>query len=221
MSVRRRINWPTITIHQMYPLLVTLFLIFKSILAVVELTPEQIREELVKSEIIPDVIVQPPQNVVQVTYLKWFVLKNYVNFGTIIKANKLQSPPASINWPYENNTYYSLILTSPDAPSRASPNLREWQHWIVGNIRKNEWQEGLTLTEYRAPGFVRNTGLHRMVFLVFKQPKKLSFSAHTRRKRVLRSYFSTQVFSAKHNLSIVAANYLQIDCGSPDEETES
>lgn len=30
--------------------------------------------------------------------------------------------------------YYTLILTDPDAPSRAEPKLREWVHWVRVNI---------------------------------------------------------------------------------------
>ena len=50
-----------------------------------------------------------------------------------------------VNWNANQNSYYTLIMTDPDAPSRESPNMREFLHWIVVNIPANEIKEGEVL----------------------------------------------------------------------------
>lgn len=73
-----------------------------------------------------------------------------------------------IIWLYE-------FSTDPDAPSRAKPEFREWHHWLVGNIPGNDVGKGETLSEYVGSGPPQGTGLHRYVFLVYKQNDKINF----------------------------------------------
>lgn len=77
-------------------------------------------------------------------------------------------------------------MTDPDAPSRANPIRREFKHWVVINIPGNEVEKGYDLAGYIGSGPPQGTGnflpisgkhsilgLHRYVFIVYKQPKKL------------------------------------------------
>jgi hypothetical protein len=34
----------------------------------------------------------------------------------------------------DSNSFYTLVMSDPDAPSRSNPKMREWRHWVVGNI---------------------------------------------------------------------------------------
>lgn len=74
------------------------------------------------------------------------------------------------------NTQKSLYVSDPDAPSRNEPKFREWHHWLVVNIPGNDVSKGETLSEYVGSGPPQGTGLHRYVFLVYKQNDKLSCS---------------------------------------------
>lgn len=65
-----------------------------------------------------------------------------------------------------NNNY---IYLDPDAPSRKEPAHREFLHWSVVNIPGNDISKGDTLAEYVGSGPPKDTGLHRYVFLIFKQ----------------------------------------------------
>ncbi|KOB74116.1 Phosphatidylethanolamine binding protein isoform 2 [Operophtera brumata] len=67
-------------------------------------------------------------------------------------------------------------IPNPDAPSRKEPIYREWHHWLVGNIPGTSVAEGDLLSAYVGSGPPPGTGLHRYVFLVYKQPGKLNFN---------------------------------------------
>eukprot|EP00124_Ichthyophonus_hoferi_P004236 Ihof_evm2s443 gene=Ihof_evmTU2s443 len=64
---------------------------------------------------------------------------------------------------------YTLVMSDPDAPSRANPFLREFVHWIVVNIPGGDVEKGTTIAEYISPLPPKDTGLHRYVFVAYKQ----------------------------------------------------
>lgn len=61
------------------------------------------------------------------------------------------------------------MFSDPDAPSRANPSEREWLHWAVVNIPGSNVTAGNTIAEYVGSGPPKDSGLHRYVFLVFRQ----------------------------------------------------
>jgi phosphatidylethanolamine-binding protein (PEBP) family uncharacterized protein len=71
----------------------------------------------------------------------------------------------------QTENYYTLILTDPDFPSRVNPNLRELVHWVVVNIPSNRIEEGKTVLDYVPPAAPYASGLHRYVFILFKQTR--------------------------------------------------
>jgi len=50
------------------------------------------------------------------------------------------------------------LYSDPDAPSRAEPILKEWRHWLVGNIPGGNVSMGETLTGYIGSGPPPKTG---------------------------------------------------------------
>lgn len=88
----------------------------------------------------------------------------------------------------------------------------QWHHWLVGNIPGADVSKGETLSAYIGSGPPPDTGLHRYVFLVYKQNGKLEFdeprlpnnSADNRGK------FSIAKFAQKYELgNPVAGNLYQ------------
>lgn len=59
-------------------------------------------------------------------------------------------------------------MIDPDAPSRENPRF-EVRHWFLMNILESSIDSGEELFEYRGAGAPNGTGLHRYIFLVFKQ----------------------------------------------------
>lgn len=66
------------------------------------------------------------------------------------------------------------MVLDPDAPSRKNPKFREWHHWLVVNIPSNDISKGKELSAYIGSGPPKDTGLHRYVYLIYKQPGKLT-----------------------------------------------
>lgn len=83
------------------------------------------------------------------------------------------SPKDSIEAPVmtfggmESGRSYCVIMTDPDAPSRAEPTYREFIHWVVSDAFGAEPK---TVVDYVGPGPPCNSGVHRYVFLCYEQP---------------------------------------------------
>lgn len=61
-------------------------------------------------------------------------------------------------------------MVDPDAPSRRNPKNREYRHWLVMNIPGNDISKGDEVIQFIGSGAPKKTGLHRYVYLVYKQP---------------------------------------------------
>lgn len=79
----------------------------------------------------------------------------------------------TVLWESDKGALYTLLMTDPDAPSRQTPTFGEVRHWLVVNIPENKIEEGDTLFEYIGAGAPEGTGLHRYIFLVYKQSEKI------------------------------------------------
>ncbi|XP_015116345.1 protein D2 isoform X2 [Diachasma alloeum] len=158
-------------------------------------------------EVVPDVIDQVPPAVVDVTYLN--NLK--VEIGKELTPTQVKDKP-EVKWNAEAGEFYTLCMTDPDAPSRKTPTFREWHHWLVANIPENRVSEGEVLSDYIGSGPPKDTGLHRYVFLVYKQPGKLVFDEKrlTNRSGDGRGKFSIRKFAEKYKLGQpIAGNMYQ------------
>ncbi|KAG8198765.1 hypothetical protein JTE90_023527 [Oedothorax gibbosus] len=121
------------------------------------------------SKVVPDVVSVGPKLTALIRFDGVVV-----NMGNELTPTMVKDPPTSVHWPMEDQKLYTLCLTDPDAPSRDEPKLREWLHWLVVNVPHNtEIQSGSILAEYIGAAPPQGTGLHRYVFLVYKQQAKL------------------------------------------------
>lgn len=91
------------------------------------------------------------------------------NLGNILTPTQVKDKP-TVSWEAENGAYYTLLLVDPDAPSRANPKFREWRHWLVMNIPGTSIDRGDEVFGYIGSGPPKKTGLHRYVYLIYKQP---------------------------------------------------
>lgn len=159
-----------------------------------------------KLNVIPDVISAEPTDFLRVTYGK-----EQANKGNELTPTAVQNKP-NVEWAAEEGSFYTLLMTDPDAPSRTNPKMREWHHWLIGNIPGNQVDKGDVITDYVGSGPPKGSGLHRYVFLVFKQPKKISFTEGKISKTIGkgREKFSTKNFVKKYSLgSPIAGNMFQ------------
>ncbi|XP_013403127.1 protein D2 isoform X2 [Lingula anatina] len=101
----------------------------------------------------------------------------------------------------------------PDAPSRENPKFGEWHHWLITNIPGNSVSQGDVMSEYVGAGPPKDTGLHRYVFLLFKQSggKQTFEGLHklTNRSGNNRKSWKVRDFAKKYNLQLLAGNFFQ------------
>lgn len=131
--------------------------------------------------------------------------------GNELTPTQVKQQP-KVEWDANDETYYTLIMTDPDAPSRVDPKFREFRHWLVVNIPGDDVAQGEVLAAYVGSGPPKGTGLHRYVFLLYKQTGKLEFD-ETRvanNSRRDRPKFRAAHFAEKYNLgSPIAGNFYQ------------
>lgn len=82
----------------------------------------------------------------------------------------------SLAWKHKNNELYTLMMFDPDAPSRHEPTISEVRHWLVVNISGNAVNNGQTIVEYIGSGAPKGTGLHRYIFLVYRQNGEIDYN---------------------------------------------
>jgi hypothetical protein len=105
---------------------------------------------------------------------------------------------------------YTLVMVDPDAPSPSSPTLRNILHWLVTDIpgstspSQDIWATGQEKMPYLQPAPIE--GLHRYVFLLFKQDKSTQFD-NLIEAPPSRVTFSVAKFVETYKLGIPVAGY--------------
>jgi len=134
-----------------------------------------VRDELLKAEIIPTVIDDfTPSLLLQVSWSS----HDTAQLGNTLNPGDLKNAPAlTIVDPSGVPTKASLViaLTDPDAPSRDDPKWSEFCHWIAtapaaSTVAASGTVHPKTLDEvigYKPPAPPKKTGKHRYVFLAF------------------------------------------------------
>ena len=125
------------------------------------------------------------------------------------------------NWQYIFGSVH-FVFPDPDAPSRKNPKFGVWHHWLVTNIPGNSVSSGDVMSEYVGAGPPNGTGLHRYVFLLFKQQGKQDFpglNKITNHSSNGRPKWKVREFVNKYNLgSPIAGNFFQAEYDSYCEE---
>ncbi|KAH9388565.1 Phosphatidylethanolamine-binding protein 1 [Tyrophagus putrescentiae] len=169
-----------------------------------------IRRTMEAHQVVKDVIDNPPLHVAEVKYGSGVEMK----LGNELTPTQVQNVPTSISWPAESGDLFTVVITDPDAPSRQQPKYREWHHWLVVNIPGNDISKGDTLSEYIGAGPPKGTGLHRYVFLAYKQNGKINPDEKrlTNRSGEGRANFKIRDFAKKYGLGEpVAGNFYQAE----------
>ncbi|KAF1850194.1 PEBP-like protein [Cucurbitaria berberidis CBS 394.84] len=112
---------------------------------------------------------------------------------------------------------FTFLLIDPDAPTPDDPKFSYWRHWVVTNIpspsslTSDIIQSGRTLTQYLAPGPKDESGPHRYLFLLFKEPGglKLEKADVGGEEFVDRRSFPAAEFVAKHGLELVGLQWMR------------
>ncbi|XP_049879011.1 protein D3-like [Pectinophora gossypiella] len=157
------------------------------------------------SKIVPDVIPVAPTANIELKYPSGVQASQ----GNELAPTQVKDQP-TVTYEADPNAYYTLVFTDPDNYDGPELVYREWHHWLVGNIPGNQVTSGETLSAYIGSGPPQGTGLHRYVYILYKQPSKLSFDEPRLTNKSIdgRAAFSTKKFAEKYNLgNPVAGNF--------------
>ncbi|CAH1155348.1 unnamed protein product [Phaedon cochleariae] len=162
-----------------------------------------------KHGVVPDVVDVAPEQVIEVSYPSGAKVEH----GNVLTPTLVKDVP-TVKWEADKSAFYTVCMTDPDAPSRKEPKFREWHHWLVGNVPGSDVGKGEVLSQYVGSGPPQGTGLHRYVFLVYKQNGKLTFDEKrlTNTSGDGRGGFSIRKFASKYNLGQpIAGNLYQAE----------
>nr|CAH0098953.1 unnamed protein product [Daphnia galeata] len=100
-----------------------------------------------------------------------------VYFGNQIKPNEAALPPI-VSYEADPSSLWTLVLTNPDG--HLSEKDAEYVHWFIGNIPGNNIDKGEEIISYLQPFPPRGTGSQRLIFVLYKQDKKIDLSSYHR-----------------------------------------
>lgn len=159
-------------------------------------------------DVVPGVIPAAPTSLLTVTYPAGVT----VNGGAELTPTQVKDVP-QLSWTVETGALYTVVMTDPDAPSRKEPKFSEWRHWLVTDVPGSDVASGDVISDYVGSGPPLETGLHRYVLLVYKQPGKLTVDESLRKTKNQangREKWSVQKFAEQHGLGTpVAGNLFQ------------
>ncbi|KAI9483115.1 MAG: phosphatidylethanolamine-binding protein [Benjaminiella poitrasii] len=175
-----------------------------------------INNTLKEINLIPDVIKDDfqPKTLLKISFEKNDKRVEFGNYLTPNDANERPKVDFVVPTTEEPGiSFYTLVMTDPDAPSVEDKKFGPWRHWIVVNISGNDLHNSITKDEnqhtpYIGPGPVANTGTHRYTFLLYKQLKNYqSFEPMKHEQREDRRKFKLREFESKNHLELVAMNF--------------
>ncbi|XP_072154799.1 protein D3 isoform X1 [Bemisia tabaci] len=161
-------------------------------------TDATIRADLIRNGIIPEFIIKPPKYEAFIT----FHGSIEPDMGNILRPEQVRWAPHAIEFKFKPNSYYCIVMTGLDEPSKAMPTKREFLHWIVGNMPEDNLAIAEHIAEYYPVLPKKDTGLHRYLLLVYEQKKKIDFKEFrlTCRNDWGRAKWSSRKFADKYKL---------------------
>lgn len=103
-----------------------------------------------------------------VSQLKWSSGAS-ANLGKKLAPSDMSDEP-SVSWLCDPHEKYSAFLFALDVLGKDNDLLDEGRLWFVANITNCDWRNSEIVVDYLPPTPLHDTGEHRYVFLVYKQP---------------------------------------------------
>ncbi|KAF8395382.1 hypothetical protein HHK36_019328 [Tetracentron sinense] len=96
-------------------------------------------------------------------------------------------------------SFFTLVMTDPDVPGPSDPYQREHLHWLVTDIPgTTDATFGKEMVSYELPR--PNIGIHRFVFVLFKQKRRQTVTTPSSR-----DHFNTRKFADENELGLPVA----------------
>ncbi len=148
---------------------------------------------MVKNDVVPEIIETSPHSTIKILYPNGY----YVKAGNVMKTIDVAEQPL-VYWKTDpiQKYYYTLLMISPDYPTRAHPTLANFLHWMVVNIPGGHVEDGEVICDYLGALPEPDRDLHRYIFLVYKQKAKTNY-AHDFERIYVDDFLSRERFSIK------------------------
>ncbi|KAH4922036.1 hypothetical protein HBI79_182870 [Parastagonospora nodorum] len=136
---------------------------------------------------------------------------SFVRVSQVAHTPKISISPSS---PSDSESY-TLMLIDPDAPTPADPKFAYWRHWVVCHIPStsstNISESGVTLTKYLPPGPKDESGPHRYLFLLFREPAGVEVGKEDvgGEEFVERRSFGAAEWVERHGLELVGVQWMR------------
>lgn len=121
--------------------------------------------------------------------------------GQELLPSALTSKPRVFIRGADLRTFFTLVMTDPDFPNPSDPCMREHLHWLVTDIPgTTDATFGRELVSYEMPS--PKIGIHRYVFVLFKQKQRRSVAAAAPPSTATnsRDHFNTRRFAEENDL---------------------
>lgn len=136
--------------------------------------------------------------------------------GSLVRVSDVKEQP-SVTFSTTSGTSsaqsLTLLLIDPDAPTPEDPKFSYWRHWVVTNIPSNsgDVNEGTTVTPYLAPGPKDESGPHRYLFLLFKEPTEFKVTKEDvgGEEFVERRSFGAREWAERCGLELVGVQWMR------------
>ncbi|XP_055304024.1 uncharacterized protein LOC129569316 [Sitodiplosis mosellana] len=174
----------------------SIFLLFVAIVLHCDAS-SYLEEAFEKNEILSDLNIEAPESFLNVVYPGGAEL----NLGNKLNTSDVQGRP-KLTWDIEKDSYYTVVFTLPDTPTRATQTLREFRMWLKMNIPGNDVQKGDEVEEYIS-ALPAQEGLRRFIYFIFKQPDGIieyDEKYHSKEDVVPRRYTSASKLAKKYGL---------------------
>jgi phosphatidylethanolamine-binding protein (PEBP) family uncharacterized protein len=128
--------------------------------------------------------------------------KHYpVTPGVVLTATQVQHFP-KISWDAKPGELYTLIMADPDAKDRKHHEFRCWRHFTKVNIPGNDVSQGKELAGFVPTGAPKDTGLHRYVWMLYRQSGTLQIDEPHIASDIAggRAKFNVEAWAKKHGL---------------------
>ncbi|KAG1666259.1 Phosphatidylethanolamine-binding F40A3.3 [Nymphon striatum] len=112
--------------------------------------------------LVPNFIRSPPKSTLKIDFDGSPVL-----LGNVFTPTQVKNMP-SLHWDADSKAFYTLIMMDVDGVGMKDKRI-QFLHWLVGNIPGYDIAKGETLAQFVSSGPAKGSGLHRYVFLVFRQ----------------------------------------------------
>lgn len=118
--------------------------------------------------LVPQFIDQAPKQLLEVIFPHFSA-----NLGNVVAATPVTNQP-ELHWICDESAYYTVTMIDVD-PMGDYDLLREASLWVVGNINDCDVHKGQVLTDWFPPSQINGTGNHRILTLLFQQPREITF----------------------------------------------